>query len=72
MLLENMIFDGKEKLLLKVKENGEMYNQMIQMQEQMTQMNQALQMQQGEMQQQGAYIEQLKGNIDGLVNNPIR
>ena len=72
MLLENMIFDGKEKLLLKVKENGEMYNQMIQMQEQMMQMNQALQMQQGEMQQQGAYIEQLKGNIDGLVNNPIR
>lgn len=72
LLLENMIFDGKEKLLLKVKENGEMFNQMMQMQEQMMQMNQALQMQQGQMQEQSAYIEQLKGNIDGLVNNSIR
>lgn len=72
LLLENMIFDGKEKLLLKVKENGEMFNQMIQMQQQMMQMNEALQMQQGQMQEQSAYIEQLKGNIDGLVNNSIR
>jgi len=72
LLLDNMIFDGKEKLLLKVKENGEMYNQMLQMQQQMMQMSEALQMQQGQMQEQSAYIEQLKGNIDGLVNNPIR
>lgn len=72
LLLDNMIFDGKENLLLKVKENGEMYNQMMQMQQEFMQMQQALQMQQGQMQEQSAYIEQLKGNIDELVNNPIR
>ena len=72
LLLDNMIFDGKEKLLLKVKENGEMYNQMMQMQQQFMQMQQALQVYQAQIEEQNTYIEQLKGNIDGLVNNPIR
>jgi hypothetical protein len=72
LLLENMIFDGKEKLLLKVKENGEMYNQMMQMQQEFMQMQQIIQAQQAQIEEQQAYIEQLKRNIDGLVNNPIR
>lgn len=72
LLLENMIFDGKEKLLLKVKENGEMYNQMMQMQQEFMQMQQIIQAQQAQIEEQQAHIEQLKRNIDGLVNNPIR
>jgi len=72
LLLENMIFDGKEKLLLKVKENGEMYNQMMQMQQGFMQMQQIIQAQQAQIEEQQAHIEQLKRNIDGLVNNPIR
>lgn len=72
LLLENMIFDGKEKLLVKVKENGEMYNQIMQMQQQFAQMQQIIQAQQAQIEQQNGYIEQLKNNIDGLVNNPIR
>jgi hypothetical protein len=72
LLLENMIFDGKEKLLLKVKENGEMYNQMMQMQQEFMQMQQIIQAQQVQIEEQQAHIEQLKRNIDGLVNNPIR
>ena len=71
LLLDNMIFDGKEKLLLKIKENGDMFNQMAQMQQQFTQMQQALQVYQSQIDEQNAYIKQLKGNIDGLVNNPI-
>ena len=72
LLLENMIFDGKEKLLLKIKENGEMYNQMMQMQQEFMQMQQIIQAQQAQIEEQQAHIEQLKRNIDGLVNNPIR
>ena len=71
LLLENMIFDGKEKLLVKVKENGEMYNQIMQMQQQFAQMQQIIQAYQAQIEEQNAYIEQLKRNIDGLVNNPI-
>ncbi len=64
ILLENMIFEGKEKVLLKVKENGDMFKQMQQMQMQMQQM----QMQyDGLLQQQGAHVKQLQGNIDGLL-----
>ena len=40
------------------------------MQQQMMQMSEALQSNKDN-QEQSAYIEQLKGNIDGLVNNPI-
>lgn len=64
LLIDNMIFDGKEKLLLKIKENGDLFMQMQQMQMQMQQMQQQFGMQ---LQQQNQYIEQLKGNIDKLV-----
>nr|DAO38375.1 MAG TPA: portal protein [Caudoviricetes sp.] len=37
-LLEIMDFDGKEKIIQKVKDNGTMYDQMVQMQQQMSQM----------------------------------
>lgn len=37
-LLEIMDFDGKEKIIQKVKDNGTMYDQMVQMQQQMVQM----------------------------------
>lgn len=64
MLIDNMIFDGKEKLLTKIKENGDLYQQMQQMQQQAQQMAQQYE---GVLQEQNAYIEQLKGNIDNLM-----
>jgi hypothetical protein len=75
VLIENMIFDGKEKLLLKIKENGNLYNQVMQMQQQMQQMQaqhaqeiQGIQAQYGQLlEQQGQHIQQLESNIDKIV-----
>lgn len=71
LLLDNMIFDGKEKLMLKIKENGDLFMQVQQMQQQMAQLMQILQQQQGEMQDRDSYIEQLRGNIDSLARTTV-
>lgn len=64
LLLENMIFDGKEKVLLKIKQNGQMYNQMLQMQQQIAQMQQQYE---GTIQQQGTQIAQLQQYLDAAI-----
>lgn len=66
LLLDNMIFDGKEKIIQKIKENGGMFQQLQQMQQQMGQMQQQYEQ---ALQEQGAHVEQLKGNVEKLVSN---
>lgn len=66
LLLENMIFDGREKVLIKIKENGDMMQQMQQLQQQLQMQQQQFQQQlqqvqqqaQGKIQQQQAQLEQ--------------
>jgi len=66
LLLENMIFEGKEKLLLKIRENGDMFQMLQQMQAQMQQMQ--MQYQQT-LEQQGIQTQQLQGTLDRLIQN---
>lgn len=73
MALEMMQFEGKETIMQKVQENGDMQQQLEQMQQQyqqqMQQYQQQIQQSQQQMQQMAAIIQKLTGQDMGQTDN---